>query len=157
MYKLRLKNATLDETDMRIVLALAENARIAHAELARMVGLSAPSVAERIRRMEEAGVLRGYTIDLDPAAIGLAITAWLRIRPLPGKLQKVAEILAETPEFVECDRVTGDDCFVAKAHVRTVQDLEVLIDRLIVHATTNTSVVQSSPFDRRLPPLVPIR
>lgn len=75
MYKLRLKNATLDETDMRIVSALAENARIAHAELARMVGLSAPSVAERIRRMEDAGVLRGYTIDLDPAAIGLAITA----------------------------------------------------------------------------------
>ncbi|NMM43010.1 Lrp/AsnC family transcriptional regulator [Rhodospirillaceae bacterium KN72] len=153
MNRLRFKNQSLDSTDETLITVLAKNARISTAELARTVGLSAPSVAERIRRLEDVGVIRGYTVDIDPAALGFAITAWLRVRPLPGQLKKVAEMLANTPDFVECDRITGDDCFIAKAHVRSMQDLEVLIDRLLVYATTNTSVVQSSPFEARLPPL----
>ncbi|HZD26276.1 MAG TPA: Lrp/AsnC family transcriptional regulator [Alphaproteobacteria bacterium] len=153
MKRLRYENGGLDETDARILAALAADARTSMAELARTVGLSPPSVTERVRRLEEAGVIEGYTLRLAPAALGLPIAAWLRIRPVPGQLRKVAEILQGLPEIVECDRVTGEDCFIAKAHVRSVEELEALIDRVMPYAMTNTSVVQSSPVRRRLPPL----
>jgi len=143
----------MDAVDVRLVDALVDNARIANAELARIVGLSAPSVAERIRRLEEAGVIGGYTAKINPEALGMPIAAWLRIRPVPGELQTVAEILRGLPEVVECDRITGEDCFMARAHVRSVSQLEKLIDRIAPYAMTNTSIIQSSPVERRLPPL----
>ena len=124
MKRLRYEDSDLDGTDARILRALAANARISVADLARSVGLSAPSVSERLRRLEEAGAIEGYTIAVNPKALGLPIAAWLRIRPIPGQLQKVAEILRGLPDIVECDRITGDDCFVARAHVRSVGDLE---------------------------------
>lgn len=136
--------------DAAILAALAQDARISVAELARRVGLSAPSVAERIRRLEDARVITGYAVSVDPAALGLPLAAWLRIRPLPGELVRVAKILQETPAIVECDRITGDDCFLARAHVRSVADLEALIDSIIPFATTNTAIIQSSPVPRRL-------
>ncbi len=136
--------------DAAILVALAQDARISVAELARRVGLSAPSVAERIRRLEDAAVITGYAVSVDPAALGLPLAAWLRIRPLPGELVRVAKILQETPAIVECDRITGDDCFLARAHVRSVAELEALIDSIIPFATTNTAIIQSSPVPRRL-------
>ena len=153
MNRLRYRNGALDQTDERILVALIADARVSVAELARSIGLSAPSISERIRRLEEAGVIRGYTVKVDPAALGLPLAAWLRIRPIPGQLKKVAEILQGLPEVVECDRVTGEDCFIARAHVRSVQALEDLIDRVIPYAMTNTSIIQSSPVERRLPPI----
>ena len=87
--------------------------------------------------------------------IGLPIAAWLRVRPLPGELSRVADILRDLPEIVECDRVTGDDCFIAKAHVRSMEHLEKIIDRIIPFAMTNTSIIQSSPVGRRLPAFGP--
>lgn len=153
MRRLRNENGSLDSVDAEILAALAKDARTSIADLARLVGLSPPSVSERIRRLEEAGIIEGYTLSLNPKALGLPVAAWLRIRPIPGQLQKVSEILRELPEIVECDRITGDDCFIARAHVRSVEDLERLIDQLIHHAMTNTSVVQSSPIKRRLPPI----
>jgi Lrp/AsnC family leucine-responsive transcriptional regulator len=155
MKRLRSENAPLDPVDLKIVRALAADARVTLADLARAVGLSAPSVAERVKRMEEAGVIEGYAAILDPKALGLPIAAYLRIRPMPGELQKVAGIIRELDAIVECDRVTGEDCFIAKAHLRSVEDLEALIDRIIPHAMTNTSIIQSSPVKRRLPPLAP--
>jgi Lrp/AsnC family transcriptional regulator, leucine-responsive regulatory protein len=152
---LRNKGGTLDATDYKILRALGVNARVSNAELARFVGLSAPSVAERIRRLEDCGAIQGYTIRANPAALGLPISAWLRIRPVPGELQHVAAILSQLPEIVECDRVTGDDCFVARAHVRSVGHLEKLIDRLIPFSMTNTAIIQSSPIERRLPCIDP--
>jgi Lrp/AsnC family leucine-responsive transcriptional regulator len=154
MKRLRYENGDLDWIDARILDAMAANARISMAELARAVGLSAPSVAERLRRLEEAGVIEGYTITINPKALGLPINAWLRIRPIPGQLPRVAEILRGLPEVVECDRITGEDCFVARAYVGSVHDLERLIDELIPYAMTNTSIVQSSPVAKRLPPIV---
>lgn len=154
MKRLRYENGDLDPTDARILEALIGDARISIAELARAVGLSAPSVSERIKRLEEAGVIEGYTLIIDPKALGLPLAACLRVRPVPGQLHKVAEILRKLPEIVECDRVTGDDCFVARAHVRTVDDLEKLIDRLMPYAMTNTSIIQSSTVKRRVPPIL---
>jgi len=153
MRRLRYENRDLDATDGRILEALIDDARISIAELARTVGLSPPSVSERIKRLEEAGVIEGYTLRINPQALGLPLAAWLRIRPIPGQFHKVAGILQRLPEIVECDRITGEDCFIARAHVRSMDDLEKLIDQVIPYAMTNTSIIQSSPVKRRLPPI----
>lgn len=123
------------------------------AELARRVGLSAPSVGERVKRLEESGIIEGYGARINPAALGLALSAWLRIRPVPGELSQVATLLQGIEAVVECDRVTGEDCFLARVHVRSVAELETVIDRIAPHAMTNTAIIQSSPVPRRLPPI----
>jgi Lrp/AsnC family transcriptional regulator, leucine-responsive regulatory protein len=149
--RLKLDQTRIDSVDADILAQLAADARTTLADLAREVGLSAPSVAERIKRLEENGVIRGYTVEIDPIALGLVLSFHIRIRPMPGQLAKLAALLQKLPEIVECDRVTGDDCFVAKAHVASVKDLEILIDKIIPFGTTNTAIVQSSPVGRRLP------
>lgn len=154
MKRLRYENGDLDMTDARILETLIDDARVSVAELARSVGLSPPSVSERIKRLEEAGVIEGYTLTINPTALGLPLAAWLRVRPIPGQLHKVAGILQKLPEIVECDRITGEDCFIARAHVRSVADLEKLIDKVIPYAMTNTSIIQSSPVKRRMPPIL---
>ena len=155
MKRLRFENGGLDETDETLLSALIDNSRVSTADLARLVGMSAPSVAERIKRLEEAGVIEGYTVKVNAQALGLPIAAWLRIRPIPGELHRVADILRDLPEVIECDRITGEDCFIARAHVQSVAHLEKLIDKVIPYAMTNTSIIQSSPVARRLPPLRP--
>ena len=141
----------IDEIDGRILAALVEDARQPVAALAREVGLSAPSTSERIRRLEDVGVIRGYRADVDPCALGLPLTAYIRIRPMPGALQTVVEVLRGLDAVVACERITGEDCFVARACVASMQDLEMLIDTLLPHASTNTSIVQSQPVEPRLP------
>lgn len=153
MKRLGNEKNRLDEVDTRLLRALADDARRSIADLARTVGLSSPSVSERIKRLEEAGVIEGYAVRINPRALGLPLAAWLRIRPTPGRLHKVAEVLRELPQIVECDRVTGEDCFIARAYVGSVEELERLIDQIIPHAMTNTSIIQSSPVERRLPPI----
>jgi Lrp/AsnC family leucine-responsive transcriptional regulator len=154
MKRLRYENGQIDGIDVKLLNVLADNARTSIADLARLVRLSAPTVAERMKRLEEAGVIESYTLTINPKALGLPIAAWLRIRPLPGQLTKVANILRDLREVVECDRVTGEDCFIARAHVTSVDALEELIDQIIPYATTNTSIVQSSPLRRRMPPII---
>ncbi len=156
MKRLKYENNSFDRIDGKLLLALAEDGRATVSDLAKHVGLSPPTVSERIRRLEEVGAIEGYQAKINAAAIGLSLSAWLRIRPVPGELKRVTEILKECPEIVECDRVTGDDCFVAKAHVMSVGDLEILIDRLIPYAMTNTAIIQSSPVTRRAPDLTHI-
>lgn len=148
---LRNSGGELDATDRRILAILIEDARTSTAEIARKVGMSAPSVAERMRRLEENGTIEGYSAKISPAALGLTLAAWLRIRPVPGELGRVTEILKSIPEIATCDRVTGEDCFIARVHVRSVADLERVIDRIIPHAMTNTAIIQSSPVPARLP------
>ena len=151
MRRLRNQNQDLDALDARILSALAADARTSIAELARIIGLSPPSAAERVRRLEEAGVIEGYTLVVDPRALGLTVAAWIRVRPMPGELKRVADILRNLPEIVECDRVTGQDCFVARAHLKSIEDLEKLIDQIIPHAMTTTSIIQSTLVKRRAP------
>jgi Lrp/AsnC family transcriptional regulator, leucine-responsive regulatory protein len=148
----RIEGVELDDNDRRLIEALDRNARTSIADLARLIGLSAQSTSDRVRRLEDAGVVTRFTIALDPAAIGLGIGAYIRIRPAMGELQRVAQLVADIPEIVECDRVTGEDCFVAKAFVARIEDLERVIDRLLPFAQTNTSIIQSSPVPRRRPP-----
>jgi Lrp/AsnC family transcriptional regulator, leucine-responsive regulatory protein len=149
----RIERVELDDNDRRLIEALDRNARTSIADLGRMIGLSAQSTSERVKRLEDIGAVTGFSVRLDPAALGLGIGAYIRIRPAMGELQRVAELVAGIPEIIECDRVTGDDCFVAKAFVAHIEDLERVIDRLLPFAQTNTSIIQSSPVRRRQPPL----
>jgi len=98
-------------------------------------------------------VLTHYTVDIDPKHFGYLLQAIVRIRPLPGKLQEVERQIQAIPEFTECDKVTGDDCFIARLHVRTMEHLDTLLDRLNTYAETNTAIVKKTPVKRRLPPL----
>jgi len=141
--------SSIDFTNRRLLAELQANARLSLAELGRRVGLSSPAVAERLQRLEQAGVIRGYRAEVDPAALGLSLSAVIRIRPAPRQLPKVAELAQRTPEVVECHRITGEDCFIMRAHVRDVQHLEEVIDQFVVYGQTTTSIVQSSPVPRR--------
>ena len=139
----------LDATNRRILGELQQDARLSLAELGRRVGLSPPAVAERLRTLEQRGVIRGYRADVDPRALGLALSTVIRIRPAPGQLRNVADLAVRTPEIVDCRRVTGDDCYVMTAHVRDVEHLEEVIDRFTVLGQTTTAIVQSSPVADR--------
>ncbi|OZI43572.1 AsnC family transcriptional regulator [Bordetella genomosp. 5] len=147
------ENHILDGIDRRLVQALTDHARTSVADLARQVGMSAPSVADRLRRLEESGVIRRYTVDIDPAALGYGLTAIVRIRPLPGQLQRVERLITEIESFIECDKVTGDDCFVARLVLRSISELDAILERVTEFAETNTAIVKTSPIARRLPPL----
>jgi Lrp/AsnC family transcriptional regulator, leucine-responsive regulatory protein len=139
----------IDAPDLRIIKELQENARLSLAELGRRVGLSAPAVGERLQRLERDGVITGYRADVDPRALGLGLTAVIRVRPAPGQLENVADLARRTPEIVECRRVTGEDCYVATAHLRNVEHLEEVIDHFVALGQTTTSIAQSSPVPRR--------
>lgn len=113
--------------------------------------MSAPAVTERVQRLEEAGVIRGYRLDIDPAAIGLPVSAWVRVRPGPGQLTSIAKLAVDIPEVVECHRITGEDCFLLKVHVSAVDQLETVLDRFLLYGQTTSSIVQSSPVPPGLP------
>ena len=142
-------NRSQDGTDIALLRELQQDARLSLAELGRRVGLSPPAVADRLERLEQAGVIKGYRAEVDPRALGYELAIVLRIRPAPRELKKVAELAQRTPEVVECHRITGDDCYLMKAHARDVEHLEELIDRFAVYGQTTTSLVQSSPVPRR--------
>jgi Lrp/AsnC family leucine-responsive transcriptional regulator len=138
-----------DQTDLTLLAELQDDARLSLAELGRRVGLSSPAVADRLRRLEDDGVIAGYRAEVDPRALGLTLTVIIRIRPAPRELKKVAELAQRTPEVVECHRITGDDCYFMKIHVRDVVHMEEVIDRFAVYGQTTTSIAQSSPVPLR--------
>jgi Lrp/AsnC family leucine-responsive transcriptional regulator len=139
----------LDQINLRLVAELQTDARLSLAELGRRVGLSSPAVAERLRRLEQEGVITGYRAEVDPRKLGYDLGVIIRIRPAPRQLPKVAELARRTEEIVECHRVTGDDCYVMTAHVRDVTHLEEVIDQFAAYGQTTTSIMQSSPVPRR--------
>lgn len=157
MKRLRYVSGDLDDLDLRILETLAHDARMPVAALARNIGLSSPSVSERMHRLEEAGVIQGYSATISPAALGRPLAAWLRIKPVPGQMQRVSKIVQGIAEIVECDRITGEDCFIARVRVESVTELESVIDQIIPYANTNTSIVQSTLVERRLPPLTAVK
>lgn len=146
------RDASLDEFDRRILEALLGDSRVSLKALARSVGLSSPSVSERLRRLEERGVIRSFTLEIDPQALGYWLQAIVRIRPLPGKLHLVLKMIQDIPEFCECDKVTGEDCFVARLFVRSIEQLDEIVDRIADKAETSTAVVKGQPIRRRPPP-----
>jgi Lrp/AsnC family transcriptional regulator, leucine-responsive regulatory protein len=143
----------LDPVNIRLLEELQCNPRLTMSELGRRIGMSSPAVTERVRRLEETGVIRGYSLDLNPTALGLPIAAYIRVRPSPGQLSRVAELARQTPEVVECHRVTGEDCFILKVYIPAIDQLDVLLDAFLLYGSTTTSIVQSSPVPLRPAPL----
>jgi Lrp/AsnC family leucine-responsive transcriptional regulator len=143
----------LDETNRRIVEELQAEARTSMAELGRRVSLSAPAVAERVQRLERAGVITGYHATVDPKAIGYPLAAVVRVRPASRQLHRIPEVAGEIPEVVECYRITGEDCFFVKLHLRAMEDLEPILDRFVLYGQTTTSIVHSAPVAPRPLPL----
>jgi len=143
------KENELDPTDRALLEELQSDARLSLAELGRRIGMSSPAVAERLRRLSDTGVITGFRVDIDPRALGYGLTAIVRVRPAPQQLRKVAEVARATPEVVECHRITGEDCYFVKAHVRSVEHLEEVIDRFTAYGQTTTSIMQSSPVPPR--------
>jgi Lrp/AsnC family leucine-responsive transcriptional regulator len=141
--------ALLDSINRRLLEELQADARLTIAELGRRVSLSAPAVAERVQRLERAGVITGYHARLDPKALGWPIAVVVRIRPASRQLHRIPELAAEIPEIVECRRITGEDCYVLDLHLRSMDDLEGILDRFVAYGQTTTSIVHSSPVERR--------
>ena len=135
----------LDAVNKRIVEELQSDARLSMAALGRRVNLSAPAVAERVQRLEREGVIRGYRADVDPVALGYSVSAVIRVAPATRQLEKIRELARESPEVVECHRITGEDCFFMKLYVRDVEHLEETIDVFTPYGQTTTSIMQSSP------------
>jgi len=145
--------ATFDQTDRRIIGELSAEGRLSFAELGRRVNLSPPAVAERVQRLERSGVIAGYRAEIDPAALGYPLTAIVRVKPAPGRLRRIPELAAEIPQVGECHRITGEDCFYVKLHLRSIDELGELLDRFLAYGETTTSIVNASPIPRRDPPV----
>ena len=143
----------LDEVNLRLLRELEADGRLGMAELGRRIGMSAPAVAERVQRLERAGVIVGYRAEIDPKALGYAVSAVVRIRPAPGQLQRIPEVARETPEVAECYRITGEDCYLVRLHLRAIDDLEDVLDRFTPYGLTTTSIIHSAPVPRRGLPL----
>jgi Lrp/AsnC family leucine-responsive transcriptional regulator len=148
-----VETTPLDATDRRILAELAADARLTLAELGRRVNLSAPATRERLQRLERGGVITGYHAEIDPAALGYPLTAIVRVRPAARQLPRIQELAASIPEVSECHRITGEDCFFLKVHLRSLDELDGVLDRFLVYGQTTTSLVQSSPLPHRPPPL----
>jgi Lrp/AsnC family leucine-responsive transcriptional regulator len=139
----------LDDVNRRLLRELHANPRITMSALARRVGMSSPAVTERVGRLERAGVITGYRMDVDPAALGLPVAAFVRVRPSAGQLPKIAELAAALDQVSECHRITGEDCFLIKVHAPTIADLETVLDQFLLYGQTVSSIVVTSPVPPR--------
>ncbi|WP_240009625.1 Lrp/AsnC family transcriptional regulator [Marinomonas algicola] len=140
----------LDGIDSRLVELLYHNARTPVTELSRAVGMTAPSVNERLKRLEENGIISGYRVEVNPMALGYSLTAIVRMRPFPNKLKAVEERILSSPEFVECDKVTGEDCFISRVYLKDIRELDPLLERFSELADTKTAIVKSSLIKKRV-------
>jgi Lrp/AsnC family leucine-responsive transcriptional regulator len=139
----------LDAVNVRLLNELHDDPRMSMSELARRVGMSAPAVTERVQRLENAGVIKGFRMEVDPAALGMPVTALVRVRPGPGQLPKIAQAAQDTPQVVECHRITGEDCFYLKVHAPSIQHLEEVLDQFLLFGQTASSIVVSTPVPLR--------
>ena len=139
----------LDRTDWSLLTALQRDGRASYAELARAVAMSPSAVAERVRRLEEAGVIAGYRATLDPERVGLQVMAFVRLRYPTGNYRPFHAMLDTTPEIVEAHHVTGEDCFVLKVLARSMRHLEEVTGRISGLGSVTTTVVYSSPLTGR--------
>ena len=142
-----------DAINQRILTEMQSDPRITMSELGRRVGLSAPAVTERVQRLERSGVIAGYRLELDPAALGFPVSAYVRIRPGPGQLRRIAELAVSIPEVTECYRITGEDCFIMRVYAPALDEFDAVLDKFLMYGQTTSSVVQSTAVPARPLPL----
>ncbi len=140
----------MDEKDWILLESLQKDARLPFAELARRAGMSAPSATERVRRMEDEGVIAGYHAEVDPAKLGRSLQVIVRLRVNNKDYARFRRFLAGAEEIIECHHVSGEEAFVLRAAVASVKDLEDLIRRLSVYGNTASSLILSTFLDRRV-------
>jgi Lrp/AsnC family leucine-responsive transcriptional regulator len=144
-----VESPAIDATDWDLLAELQKDGRASYAELARLVSMSPSAVAERVRRLEEAGVIAGYRAVVAPERVGLPVMAFVRLRYPTGNYRPFHALLASTPEIVEAHHVTGEDCFVLKVVARSMRHLEAVAGRIAGLGSVTTSVVYSSPLTQR--------
>ncbi|TBR44755.1 Lrp/AsnC family transcriptional regulator [Marinomonas agarivorans] len=143
-------NRYIDAIDKQLIELLNQNARTSVTELAKQVKMTAPSVNERLRKLEETGVISGYHVDINPERLGYTLVAIVRIRHHPGKAKELEHLINLIPECVECDKVTGDDCYIARLYLQNISQLDPILEEIASIAETNTAIVKSTPIKRRL-------
>ena len=151
--RLQIQDLLKDGRNVELLALLSDNPRMGTSELARRVGMSAPAARERVLRLEEMGIIVGYRLELDPKALGYPVCVYVRVRPAPGQLPNIAKLAASLPQVVECHRVTGEDCFIAKVYLPGLDQLDEILDQFLAYGQTTTSIVQSSPVPPRGLPL----
>lgn len=147
-----IERTRLDQADLLILAQLVADSRISLRNLGELAKLSAPSVRERVRQMEDGGVITAFTAEIEWRHLGYGLQAIARVEPVPGKLKEVERLLRETPQVVQCDCVTGDDCFVIRLMLRDIADLDEVLGPLHAIAKTSTAMVKSTPVPLRAPP-----
>jgi Lrp/AsnC family leucine-responsive transcriptional regulator len=143
----------LDETNRLLLRELHADPRITMSALARKVGMSAPAVTERVQRMQRTGVITGFSMGVDPAAVGLPVAAFVRIRPAARQLAKIAALAESLDQVTECHRITGEDCFLIKVHAPTIPELEATLDKFLMFGQTVSSIVVTTPVSPRPLPI----
>ncbi len=141
----------LDALDHQILTALTRDARISWADLAAQTGVSAPTIRDRVKRLQDLEVIQGFSAQLSMVALGYGLQAIVRFRPLPGKRHILEREIEQTDRITQCDKVTGEDAFIARLLLRDIAELDPILDRFAHMATTNTSIVKSSPVPPRVP------
>jgi Lrp/AsnC family transcriptional regulator, leucine-responsive regulatory protein len=149
MSDLGATSTQLDETNRLLLRELHVDPRVTMSALARKVGMSAPAVTERVQRMQRAGVITGFSMTVDPAALGLPVTAFVRVRPAARQLAKIADLARSLDHVSECHRITGEDCFLIKVHAATIPELEETLDRFLMFGQTVSSIVVTTPVPPR--------
>ena len=140
----------LDEIDWKLLKELQLDARTSYAELGRRVGLTTPAIIERVHKMEDAGIITGYRVEMDLAKVGLPVTAFIRMSITGVDYSHIVEVAQASHEVLECHRGTGGDSFIMKVALESVEHLQTLIDKLTPYGITTTSIVLSSPVKRRV-------
>ncbi|MBT2373800.1 Lrp/AsnC family transcriptional regulator [Pseudomonas fluorescens] len=151
MKKLTKSDQKLDPVDRALIMALHQNARASIRALSRQVGLSAPSCSERLKRLEVAGVICGFRVELDAQALGFALQALVRVKPFTGKFQEVEQLIKALTECVTCYKITGEDSFVCHLYTDSVSHLDQVLQRITPLADTNTSIIKT--VEKKLPAL----
>ncbi len=151
MNKLTKSGKKLDDIDRALVFLLHENSRTSIRALARRVGLSAPACSERLRRLELAGVICRFSVELSALALGYVLQALVRVRPYQEKFQDVEKLLQNLAECVACYKITGDDSFVCHLYVDSVEHLDHVLRNIARVADTHTSIIKT--IERKLPVL----
>lgn len=147
----RLDRYDLDATDWNILQELQEDARLSYAEIGRRVGMSSPAVQERIRKMEDYGIIRGYRVDIDLPKAGYPIHCYVRVAAIDGvQAQQLNQIVQSMPEVLECHHITGEDCYLIRIAATSLPHLDELVNCFRSFTRTVTSIVMSSPIDKRI-------
>ena len=151
MNRSRYVTRQIDSIDRAIIATLTQDGRATIKAIGKKIGMSSPSVRDRILKLEDSGAIRAYTIVVDLKVFGLGTSAIVRMNALPGQLQKLEKMLNDSPEVVEANRVTGEDCFLAKLVVGDELELQEVVDRFQLYASADIAIILSSAVSRRLP------